>query len=66
MGYHPIYIKLVENGIGVLWKGQRIAGRSCGTANDDGTLLKLAVKTTISYSSPIFLRKLSTPGRLIT
>jgi hypothetical protein len=61
-----MYVKLVENGIGVLSRGQRLGERSFGTTKDDGTLLKLAVKTTISYSSPIFLRKLSTPGRLIT
>ena len=65
MGDNAVHIQLVQNRIRVLsrFSNQSIPLTASGA---EQTLLRLAVKTTTSYSSPIFFKKLSTPGRLMT
>ena len=64
MGNYVVHIQLVEHGVCVLSELSSV--RHADRMPRKRTLLRLAVKTTTSYISPIFFRKLSTPGRLIT
>jgi hypothetical protein len=56
-------VKFVQYGVCVLQERLVAVGK---VIEYPLTLLRLAVNTTTSYISPIFFKKLSTPGRLIT
>ncbi len=69
MGNSPLWVESIEDGVRVLrWqKDNKLASISLTHGgNPRLTLLRLAVKTTTSYNSPILFKKLSTPGRLRT
>lgn len=64
MGNDVVDIKLIQYRISVLLKDGQLS--ISGITSSGRALLKLAVNTTTSYISPIFFKKLSTPGRLMT
>lgn len=61
---HLVYIEHIQDGVGILRK-QNLGHRRKRTHREN-TLDRLAVKTTISYFSPILRMNSSTPGRLST
>jgi hypothetical protein len=63
MGYDPMNIQFIKDRVGILETNDENKTKFKREIN---TLLRLAVKTTTSYCSPIFFKKLSTPGRLMT
>lgn len=64
MGNDTVDVQFIKHRIGVL-VGERV-NIATNKASTGVTLLRLAVKMTISYISPIFFMKLSTPGRFKT
>jgi hypothetical protein len=64
MGNNLVDIKFVQHWVRVLEKMIELIARFLLPTRL--TLLRLAVNTTTSYISPIFFKKLSTPGRLMT
>ena len=63
VGNNFMDVQLVKNWVGILKGCQYVNSRKVGMIV---TLLRLAVKMTTSYSSPILFIKLSTPGLLRT